>query len=198
MRCLTVSFLAMAVALTLPAQKRWAEAAEYDLHNEIHQAERNPDQQVILLREWESRYPRTGFQRERLVSFVLAFRRAGKPGDSFMRATEFLHLDSNDTGALLLVATIGPTLPSPSDNQVTMIKAAATKLLSEMSSAPVRPPASADDPVASAAPAIDTETERVLAFVRQLRKFATPRLDPEVVRRSVAEAALEWASSLRR
>ena len=28
MRCLTVSFLAMAVALTLPAQKRWAEAAE--------------------------------------------------------------------------------------------------------------------------------------------------------------------------
>jgi hypothetical protein len=126
----------MAVALTLPAQKRWAEAAEYDLHDEIHQAERNPDQQVFLLREWESRYPRTDFQRERLISFVLAFQRTGKSVHSFMRATELLHRYSNDTAALLLVATIGPTLPSPSENQVTIIKAAASKLLSEMPSAP--------------------------------------------------------------
>ena len=198
MRCLAVSFLAMAVALILPAQTRWAEAAEYDLHNEIHQAERNPDQQIILLSEWESRYQRTEFQRERLVSFVLAFQRAGKPGDSFMRATELLHLDSNDTGALLLVATIGPTLPSPSDNQVTMIKAAASKLLSETPSAPARSPASDDDPIANGVSGIDPETERVLTFVRQLRKLAAVRPDPEVVKRRVAEAALEWTNGLKR
>jgi hypothetical protein len=197
-RCLAVSSLAMAVALTLPAQKRWAEAAEYDLHYEIHQAERNPDQQVILLREWESRYPRTEFQRERLVSFVLAFQRAGKPGDSFMRATELLHLDSNDIGALLLVATIGPTLSSPSDNQVTMIKAAASKLLSETPSAPARSPASDDDPIANGVSGIHPETERVLTFVRQLRKLAAARPDPEVVKRRVAEAAPEWTNGLKR
>ena len=132
------------------------------------------------------------------MSFVFAFHRAENSGDSFMRATELIHLDSNDTGALLLIATIGPTLASPSDSQVMMIKAAATKLLSETSSAPVRPPASADDPVASAAPAIDTETERVLAFVRQLRKLAAPRPDPEVVKRAAAKTALEWANSLKR
>jgi hypothetical protein len=197
-RCLTVSFLAMAVALTLPAQKRWAEAAEYDLHDEIHQAERNPDQQVFLLREWESRYPRTDFQRERLISFVLAFQRTGKSVHSFMRATELLHRYSNDTAALLLVATIGPTLPSPSENQVTIIKAAASKLLSEMPSAPARSPASDDDQVANAVSALDPETERVLVFVRQLRKLADARPDPEGVRRRVAEAVLEWANSLNR
>ena len=198
MRCLTLSSLVMAVALTLPAQKRWADAAEYDLYNEIHQAERNPDQQFILPREWESRYPRTEFQRERLISFVFAFQRAGNSGDSFRRATELLHLDSNDTGALLLVALIGPTVPSPSDNQFSMIKAAALTLLSETPSAPARSPASGDDPVATAVSAIDPETERVLAFVRQLRKLAPAQPVPEVVRRRVAEAALDWANGLKR
>jgi hypothetical protein len=200
-RLSTVLLLALTMALAVGAQspqKRWASADEYNLATRIF-ADADPDHQIVLLREWVARYPKTDFERERLISFALAFQRAGKLSESFTCATELLNLDPNDPGALLLVVTLGPTLPSVSDHQIAMVTASAIKLLSiNLVPSPLPANASSPEPTASSSSFIDPETQRVLAFVRQLRKAREVRVHPEDVKRQVAEAALEWAKNLKR
>src|SRR5258708_1562232 len=109
--------------------RNWAGAAEYNLATEAFR-EQDPNRQIVLLRQWESQYPLTEFERERIFAFALAFHRLGQFNESFTRATEILKLDANDPGALLLVVTLGPSLPSPSASQITMVVDSASKLQS--------------------------------------------------------------------
>lgn len=199
-RLSTPPLLGLAVALTIGAQspqQRWAGADEYDLATQAF-AEADPDRQVTLLQEWATRYPKTDFERDRLISFAIAFKRAGKLSESFTRATELLNLDPNDVGALLLIAALGPTLPSASDDQIATVTACATRLLALKLTPTPLPAMATGEQTAGTTALADVETQRVLAFIRQLRKNAPVRADPEVVKRQVAEAALEWAKNLKR
>ncbi len=194
-----VSLLTLGVALAVGAQsqlKQFAGADEFNLATQIF-AEENPDRQIALLEEWIARYPKTDFERERLISFALAFQRLGKLSKSLTRVREALKLDPNDPRTLLFIAALGPTLPAASDNQIATVTACATKLVSAR--LVLTPPVAATsaEPTAGPASLADPETQRVLAFIRQL-KASTVRMDPEVVRRQVAEAGLEWAKNLKR
>lgn len=195
-----VPFLALAIgaaAQTQPSAKHWADPAEYDLANRVFTGT-SPDQQLALLQEWETRYPKTAFERQRLTSFVMALQSAGKFSESFTRANELLNLDPGDSGALLLIAMLGPKLPSASEDQIAIVVASANKLLSMPSTpTPHRRGASIPDPSPEPTPISDAETERVVSFVQRLRKDTVPPPQPPTPRQ-VAEAALEWAKSIRK
>jgi hypothetical protein len=186
---LTVGLVAEAQS---PQQRRWAGAADYDLANGSF-TEADPVRQIALLSEWATQYPTTEFERERLITFAIAFQRVGKLRDAFTCATELLSLDPDDSGALLLVAALGPTLPLASENQIATVTASAMKLLSgKVPPSPVVATTSSIEPTDNSKCSL-TLKQRVLAFVRQLRKGPVVPTDPSVTERQVAEAALEWA-----
>jgi tetratricopeptide (TPR) repeat protein len=192
------SLLALTISLALGAQsgeRRWADAAEYDLATQAF-GERDPQQQIALLQDWESRYPKTEFERERLVSFALAFERLGKVDEAFTRATELLKLNPNYPQALLLVATIGPALPFPTDSQVAMVSASAIRLQSvKLTPSPLVSTALSSGPTSGSTSVADPENEEVLNFLRERRRNRAARTDPEVVKRRVVEAALRWTKN---
>lgn len=199
MKLLSMLVLVLLVAAATGfAQRHWANAEEYDLATQAG-AERDPVQKLALLAEWETRYPQTEFHCERLVAFAMAYRKVDKPVEAFTAATQLLSLDPNDTEALSLIVVIGPSLPSPSEKQITATAEAATRLLN---APPTRPkPVTGSEPLtapaSSAAPAHDPEAERVSALLRKMRKNAPPLADPDVKRRQAAEAALEWVSRVK-
>jgi hypothetical protein len=153
-------------------------------------AEADPNRQIALLREWESLYPQTDFQRERLALFASAFHRSGKPAEAFTCALDLLNFDPADTGTLLLIATIGPSLPSPSEKQIAATEAAAVHLLSPRPR-PVKP--SPELPASK-----DPEAERVGSLIRQMRRDAPAPIDPAIRQRRAAESALAWVSRVKR
>jgi hypothetical protein len=121
--------------------------------------------------------------------------------ESLTRATEVLALNPDDPSALLFIAALGPALPAASDAQIKIVTACAVKLLSiTLVPHPLAATASDAEPASGSASFVDPDTQRVLAWIRQLRS-GRPRVvptDPEVVKRQVAAAALEWAKNLRR
>ena len=80
--------LALALAVSGFAQKQWANKAEYDLYDRISM-ETEVIQQIVLLREWESRYPDTDFKQERNLLLVAGYKKLGKSHDAFTLAHNF-------------------------------------------------------------------------------------------------------------
>jgi hypothetical protein len=195
--CITLG-LALAVGAQ-PALKQWANAEEYDLGSQAL-AEPNPDQRIALLRDWIARYPKTEFERERLMSFALVSQQLGNLEESLKRATEALALNANGPSVLLFIAALGPALPAASEAQTSTVADCALKLLSLTL---VRKPRTGTEPhsesAGSSASFVDPETQRVLEFIRRLRSERGPlvQADPEVIKRQVAAAALEWAKNKR-
>lgn len=182
-----------------PPLKQWAGADEYNLGSQAL-AEPDLNQKLKLLEDWVARYPKTEFERERLISFVLVLQRLGRTGESLSRATEALALNANDPSVLLLIAALGPTLPSASESQIATVADSALKLLSIRISQPAAVVSAQSQSAIGPEPFLDPETQRVIAFVRELRAGRDPAVqrDPEVVKRQVAEAALRWAKNARR
>ena len=168
--------------------KQWAGADEYNLGSQAL-AEPGPNQKLTLLEDWVARYPKTDFERERLTSFAMVLQRLGRAAESLSRATEALALNPGDSSLLLLIAALGPMLPNASESQIATVADSARKL----SSIRISEPAAVVS--AQSQSGISPETQRVIAFVRRLRYGRDPvaQEDPEVVKRQVAEAALQWA-----
>ncbi len=192
--------IALAFALAIGAQpspREWANAEEYDLGSQAL-AEPEAKQRITLLRDWAARYPKSNFERERLISFALAFQQTGDPRESLQRATEALALNANDPSTLLLIAALGPTLPAASDSEVATVAACANKLLSiNLSHKPKTVTAAQAEPLNHSTSFIDPETQRVLDFIRRIRVARGPVVekDPELIKRQLAEAALEWVKT---
>src|SRR5882762_6183090 len=120
---------AIGVAPTL-AQKRIADQREYELYQQVSR-EREPIKRLAVLLEWETAYPNTDFQRERLVWLAVSYKESGQAANSFMRATQLLKLDPRDINALYMIATVAPTLEAPSPDQVRVTEDAANSILSQ-------------------------------------------------------------------
>jgi hypothetical protein len=176
-----------------PPSRNWTDRREYNLARDAFQ-ERDPRRQLDLLREWQTLYPRSEFELERITTFVVAWRRFGDVEEAFSKATELSKFDMNDPGALLLLATLGPSLPSPSRSQVDLVMNAASKLRT-LKLAPVSP----DDAAAGdGAKPLDADTQRVLDFIRELRKeHSKNHPDPEVLKNELIESAVAWARNLK-
>lgn len=180
MNCATIAAIYLEGLLAIGAQtapRQWANAQEYDLPSRAL-PEPDASRQIVLLRDWAARFPRSQFEQLRLVSFALAFQRTGEPNE-------------DDPGVLLLVSALGPALPDPSASEKAVVSAAARKLLSIPMNAPPTAAEQTQPPSTSPAP----ETQRVIAFVRQLRasRNRTAAKHQELLERHVAEAALRWA-----
>jgi hypothetical protein len=188
--------LLLTLAVAASAQKRWSDAQEYNLYTRVT-SEANPVRQIELLREWVSAYPQTEFQRERILSFALAYQKTGKVLESFESASQLLRPNANDPVALYLMVTVGPALQSPSSEQITLIANAANALLSPRPRAVGR--AVVETPVGSAGLASspkDPESQRVDEMLSGMRRNHVVREDPEVAMRAVAERALNWVRSV--
>lgn len=61
-----------------PSLRSWANAEEYDLGSQAL-AEPDAKQRIALLRDWLTLYPKSTFERERLISFALSFQHIGDP-----------------------------------------------------------------------------------------------------------------------
>jgi hypothetical protein len=195
-------WIALAFAFTTgaqPALRQFANADEYDVASQAF-AETDPNRTIALLRDWVARYPKTEFERERLISFALAFQRLGDLAESLKRATELLALNASDPGALLFIAALGPTFPAASDSQIKTVTDCAVKLLSITLIHKPSATGAWSESSSGSASYVDAETQRVLAFIRRLRNDRGPlvRTDLDVVKRQVAETALEWAKNATR
>ncbi len=186
----------------LSAQRRMANRREYDL---FRQASSDADalKRLAALREWEASYPSSDFRRERMLLFAKAYQESGQAADSFRAVVQILQLDPGDITALVLIARIGPTLETPSQDQVTAVEDAALYILKqapELARAATTPPVP-KQPVADATgpPASDPETERLLQMIREWRRNRPIRTaaDVESEFRAIAEPALAWARSSR-
>ena len=190
--------LVFALAISAqPSLREWANAEEYDLGSQAL-AEPDPKQRITLLRDWVARYPKSNFERERLISLALAFQQTGDPRESLKRATEALALNANDPSVLLLIAALGPTLPAASESEVATVAACAIKLLSiSLSHQPETVTAAQAEPLNRSTSFMDPETQRVLDFIRRIRVARGPVVekDPELIKRQLAEAALQWAKT---
>ena len=190
--------LAFALAIgAQPSLREWANAEEYDLGSQAL-AEPDPKQRITFLRDWAARYPKSNFERERLISFALAFQQTGDPKESLQRAKEALALNPDDSGILLLIAALGPTLPAALDSEVATVAACANKLLSiNLSHKPKTVTPAQAEPVNRSTSFMDPETQRVVDFIRRMRvaRGSVVEKDPELIKRQLAEAALEWAKT---
>ena len=200
---MTVPRGAAAVGLLLSAafaaqspNRNWTDAAEYDLARAAFE-ETKPNEQIALLREWESRYPKTQFERDRLLAFALAYSLAGRVGESLARAENLLKLNPNDVAPLLLIVKIGPSLTAPTASQLALITNSAIKLQSITLSPPGQLFAEADAIAAPTTPT-DPETAKVLAFIRDQREGrVSVRTDPNIFKNEVVRSALDWAEKMK-
>jgi hypothetical protein len=192
-----IIFAALILSINGGAQlppRNWADRREYNLATDAFQ-ERDPKRQLDLLREWKTQYPHTEFERERITTFVVALRRLRDAEEAFSKAAELSKLDMNDPGALLLIATLGPSLPSPSRSQVDLVVNAASKLRT-LKLGRVSP----DDAAAgNVAKPLGADTQQIFVFIRELRQeHEKNHPDPiEVLKNEVIESALRWAKNVK-
>ena len=200
-KCL-LALLAFALAAPASAQKRWANAAEYELFERASN-ERDPALQIDLLLEWETANPNSEFQPERLAFFINAYKNAGRPVDAFARATQLFKLDPANITASGMIAALAPSLEAPSPDQIKITEEAASHLLAQ--AAELGRAATAVPAAVEAAPpqASDPQNERVIAFLRQWRqesrrnKRIRTAAEVESEIRAVAEKALAWVREVR-
>ena len=182
-------------AVAQPPPKRWAGAEEYDLASQA-MAERDLNRRIALLQAWAARFPASEFDRERRTSLALSFQQLGDPREALNQATETLVLYANDPSALLLISALGPTLSDASESERATVARCATKLLSIKLSPRANTVPPAQDPSAPVSTSyVDPETQRVLAFIQQLRgaRGQAVEKDSDIIKRQIADAALEWA-----
>jgi hypothetical protein len=196
-----LTVLAWALAAPASAQKRWANAAEYELFQRASN-ERDPALQIEILLEWETANPNSEFQPERLASFVNAYKNAGRPVDAFARATQLFKLDPASVTAAGMIASLAPVLDAPSPEQIKITEEAANHLLAQ-AAALGRAATAVPQAAAETAQASDPETERVIAFLRQWRqesrrnKHIRTAEEVENEIRTVAEKALAWVKEVK-
>jgi hypothetical protein len=197
-----VAWLALALTAPVSAQKNWASAAEYELFERASH-EKDPALQIEVLLEWETAFPSSEFQPERLALFVNAYKNVGRPVDAFTRATQLFKLDPGSVTASGMIAALAPSLEAPSREQIETTEEAATVLLSR--AAELARAATGVAQVAADTPsqaANDPETLRVVALLHQWReksrrsKRIRTAADVESEIRTVAEKALAWVKSV--
>jgi hypothetical protein len=106
------AFLELIMTMAIGAQpplRKWRNGEEYNLAAKAS-AESDPKQRIPLLLEGSARYPPNDFERERLISFALAFEQTGRARESFKRTREALTLNADDPSVFLLTASVEPTL----------------------------------------------------------------------------------------
>jgi hypothetical protein len=189
----------LALAAPASAQKNWANAAEYELFERASH-EKDPALQIEVLLEWETAFPSSEFQSERLAFLINAYKNANLPVDAFARATQLFKLDPGSVTASGMIAALAPSLEAPSREQVKITEAAANVLLAQAAelgrAATAVAHATADT---SPQMANDPQTQRVIDFLRQWRqesrrnKRMRTAAEVESEIRAVAEKALAWA-----
>ena len=199
--CLLV-LLALTLALPASAQKRWANAAEYELFEHASH-ESNPALQINVLLEWETAYPNSEFQAERLSFLINAYKNTGRPADAFARAAQLVKLEPGSLTGLGMVAALAPSLETPSSDQIKITEDAANRLLgraAEIGQMATAAAQAAGDTTPEAPG--DAETQRVVELLRQWRQksrrskpFRTAaEVENEI--RTVAQKALAWVKSV--
>src|SRR5258706_4863485 len=128
-RCLVIS-LALILAAPALAQKRWANAAEYELFERAGH-EKDPAVQIEVLLEWETAFPSSEFQTERLSFLINAYKNADRPVDAFARATQLFKLNPGSVNASGMIAALAPSLEEPSRDQIKLTEEAANVLLAQ-------------------------------------------------------------------
>jgi hypothetical protein len=196
-----LTFLALALAALVSAQRNWANAAEYDLHDRATH-EKDPAVQIEVLLEWESANPNSEFKAERLALLINAYKNAGRPADAFARATQLFKLDPGSTTASGAIAALALSLVAPSPEQIKITEEAANLLLARAAELG-RAATTVAQPLVDTAPqkANDPESERVIAFLRQWRQESqrgkhirtAAEIESEIT--AVAEKALAWVKS---
>jgi hypothetical protein len=194
-----LALLALALAAPASAQKNWANAAEYELCERATH-EKDPALQIGILLEWETAYPNSEFQAERLAFLINAYKNAGQTVHAFARATQLFKLDPATASGT--IAALAPSIDAPTPEQIKITEDAANILLARAAElargATTAPQAGADT---APQPPSDPETQRVIAFLRQWRqesrrgKHIPTAAEVESEITAVAEKALSWVKS---
>jgi len=193
--------LLFALTATVSAQRRWANAAEYELFQQAIR-EADPARKIEVLLEWEAAYPSSEYHKDGIVILMNAYKNAGQSAEAFARATQLFKLDSRDISATSMIAALAPSIQAPSPAQIKVTEEAANNLHSQ--AAEVGRTATAPRQVATDTTSQEpsnAEAERVSALLREWRRDrsrskhspAAAEVESEV--RKVAEKALAWAKS---
>lgn len=196
---LCVRFFAVMLlsVFALAQQREWASRAEYELAQQATE-ESDLKQKITLLLQWQTAYPASQFNRERTRALANSYREEGNLNESLVYATRLLEWEPDSHGVLAMIASIGPLLQNPSEQQIATVENAAKRLLAsppqrQRPVTAVPPPPSSQEP--------DPESLRVDSFLGQMRqgqKQKWPSVEYDQRNRLTAEKALEWVRAVRR
>ena len=107
--------LVAAVAVPNQEEKKYKDAAEYDLIVKVF-GEADPANKLALLNEWTQKYPETDYHLERTKFYLDSYQKTGKMAESVDAAKELLGKVPSDFNARYVITLYSPYL-GKSDNQ---------------------------------------------------------------------------------
>lgn len=119
--------LVAAVAVPNQEEKKYKDAAEYDLIVKVF-GEADPTNKLALLNEWTQKYPETDYHLERTKFYLDSYQKTGKMAEAVDAAKELLGKVPSDFNARYVITLYSPYL-GKSDNQFI---AEARKIASEV------------------------------------------------------------------
>jgi hypothetical protein len=117
-----------AVSVSAATRKNWIDRPEYETFTRAMQ-ETDCARKVGTLLDWERLYPTTDFLFERNLMLAEAYECARDTNNAFARATKSVALDANNRKAMIVIVRLGPTLKTPSPDQIEITRRAAESLL---------------------------------------------------------------------
>ena len=123
--------LVAAVAVPNQEEKKYKDAAEYDLIVKVF-GETDPSNKLALLNEWSQKYPETDYHLERSQFYLDSYQKTGKMAEAVDAAKELLGKVPGDFNAKYVITLYSPYL-GKSDNQfITEARKVASEVISSI------------------------------------------------------------------
>ena len=123
--------LVAAVAVPNQEEKKYKDAAEYDLIVKVY-GEADPAKKVALLDEWTQKYPETDYRLERTQFYLDSYQKTGKMAEAVNYAKELLEKVPGDFNARYVITLYSPYLGKSDSEFIAESKKVASEVLSSI------------------------------------------------------------------
>ncbi len=103
-----------AVAIPNPQEKQYKDRAEYDLISKVY-GEANPAQKLVLLKEWEQKYPETDYSLERDRFYLDSYQKTNNTPEAIASAKRVLAASPGEFTAHYVITLSVPYLGKADD-----------------------------------------------------------------------------------
>ena len=123
--------LVAAVAVPNQEEKKYKDAAEYDLIVKVF-GEADPANKLALLNEWSQKYPETDYHLERSQFYLDSYQKTGKMAEAVDAAKELLGKVPGDFNAKYVITLYSPYLGKSDSEFITEARKVANEVISSI------------------------------------------------------------------